>query len=151
MIHLALASVLHDVNGIINCTTAFVRSRWKWHAIWLLGHVTPVVPTAASHDADDIINGTTAFVTSRCLKSNETWLLWSCDTICTCITLCWQYCQWHFCIHYVNTMKWGAAWVFWSCAHVTPLLPVLVPCDAKGIINSITAFVRLRWLKLGAT
>ena len=87
---LTLAS--HDANAIVNDTTAFLKSGWsQWCAYDLFGHVMPLALVLVSNGADGAMNGIMAFLRSRWLKCSETWVFWSCDTICISIT--WYH--WH--------------------------------------------------------
>ena len=59
-----------------------------------------LAPVLASYDANHITNGTIVFLSLRQLIWGTTWLLWSCDALCTGISMTW--CWWHYWSHQMN-------------------------------------------------
>ena len=151
--HVILASTSCDANGIINCTTAFIRSRklrLTFLVIWchLLCHcIMPLALTYKSGDVNDIIYGTFTFPRYRQWKWGATWLSWSCDNTGAdiCVTGCHQWHhQWY---HYIPLIKVIKIRLNQPFDYVLPLALALASHDATGLRSSDSIGVSITWCK----
>ena len=121
-----LESALHNTNGIISGTTAFLRSRQsKWDTIAFFSHFMPLTLALVSHDTNSMTNDTIAFL-RKTRKIRKTEMGWN-------MTSFVMWCHWHQFLH-----------------HMLPLALLSAACDVDSIINETIPFPYSRWLKWGA-
>ena len=121
-------------------------------------HVRPVVPALLSCDAKFMwccwdqceyhMTLMAVSITPFCLLGNDYWNkmqndFGSCDTSVG-ITWHWWYHEKHNCICYFKIINMRCIMTFFS--YLTLLALALASCDANGIFNSTTVFIRSRQL-----
>ena len=144
MMPLVSVSVSHNANSIINCTTAFHRSRQlKLDATW-----TFWVPVSASHYAHASSKAALHFQ-----GQENQWGAIRPFFVMQCIDTSVTWCQ---------MVLWMAPLYFWGqgnqdevqhdfFGNEMPLAPASASCDSPHIINDTIAFLRSRQLKWAAT
>ena len=126
---LALASVYHHTNSIINWTITFLRLRKLLLGTALLFcHVMPVTSTLASHDTNGISAAICHVMQLHWCHHHVMWTTPSMATLC-------------------SLGQDGLNEVQHIFGHVTPLAPALASCDADIIDNGYTVFLRSRKFK----